>query len=279
MKVLVGILYAAIVALAVITFFVVAYLIVAPRPAHAAGPYDACAEHLPWGTPTIFAPIHGSPVCHTGYAALVDSDALVPRWVSYRLTESRTLGCGARLQRFHVEQSIKGRLAHPADYAGSGFDIGHMAPAEDFAWDKGDMNDSFSLANAAPQLPGLNRQEWERLEENVRGWAWERGEVIVYVGPVLGSNQTVGRDKVAVPTAFWKIIVDAQRHQALAFQMPQRALAKGDLRPWQTSIGAIASHTAISFPLPPGIDTATIPPLWDDATPGWRVAHAATCRH
>lgn len=247
-------------------------------PAHSAE-LDACAEHLPFGVPLVLSPLHATPVCHRGYAALVDDDLLVPRWVAYRLTESRTLGCGARLSSFHAEPLVakQRRHARASDYANSGFDIGHQAPADDFAWDAGMMRDSFSLANAAPQIPGLNEAEWERLEENVRAWAWERGEVLVYVGPVFGGTKTIGKDKVAVPTGFWKIIVDPVRRQSLAFLMPQRAIVKGDLKPWETSIGAIAAHTSIMFPLPEGIDAAALPPLWDDATPAWRVAHRAAC--
>jgi len=61
-----------------------------------------------------------------------------------------------------------------SDYDHSGYDKDHMAPAVDFALDAAEKSDSFSMANMAPQLPGLNRAEWEHLEETVRAWAFAR---------------------------------------------------------------------------------------------------------
>jgi hypothetical protein len=84
--------------------------------------------------------------------------------------------------------------ASPRDYDKSGYDKGHQAPAEDFAWDADELSDSFSMANMAPQLPGLNRAEWEHLEETVRSWALVRGELLIFVGPVLPAKpETIPR--------------------------------------------------------------------------------------
>jgi endonuclease G len=86
---------------------------------------------------------HVSEVCHKGYAALVDDDALVPRWVAYRLTGAHSLGCRGRTNNFHADAELpKGHRAAPADYSHSGYDQGHQAPADDFAWDIGVMKDS-----------------------------------------------------------------------------------------------------------------------------------------
>ena len=41
---------------------------------------------------------------------------------------------------------------------------------------------------------------------------------------------------MAVPTAFWKVVVDPDNGEALTFVMPQRDIPKGKLAPWQTSI-------------------------------------------
>jgi endonuclease G len=157
------------------------------------------------------------------------------------------------------------------DYERSGCDRGHQAPAEDFAWDAGEMSDSFSMANMAPQLPGLNRDEWEHLEETVRAWALARGELVIYTGPVLLARpKTIGPDHIAIPTAFWKVIVDPNQHQAVAFLMPQRAIKKGDLRPWQVSIEAVEDQARLTLPLPAGIDAMEIPKLWPASIAGLR---------
>lgn len=82
------------------------------------------------------------------------------------------------------------------------------------------------MANMAPQPPGLNRQGWERLEETVRVWATDQKALIVCVGPILlNTKRTIGADHVIVPAAFWKVVVDFQSGDALAFVMPQHAIS------------------------------------------------------
>lgn len=245
----------------------------------AAADLGQCADHLPYGALVVTAPISVTPVCHSGYAAAVDDVDLVPRWVAYHLTGPHTLGCLERGNNFHPDEGLPaGHRARPVDYAKSGYDIGHQAPAQDFAWDAGEMSDSFSLANMAPQLPGLNRQGWERLEEAVRAWAWSRGDLQVYVGPVIGSaDAKIGVDQVDVPVAFWKVLVDRSTGEAVAFEMPQQDVAKGDLSPWQRSIADVERDAAIQLPLPAAVDRDARPAIWAADLTGWRRAHAAAC--
>lgn len=249
-------------------------------PASAAD-FDGCHEHLPYGAPTTAPNLHVTPICHQGYAALVDDDALVPRWVAYHLTGPHTLGCVERGNNFHPDEGLPaGHRARPADYAKTGYDIGHQAPAQDFGWDDDEMSDSFSLANMAPQLPGLNRMQWERLEESVRAWAWNRGDLLVYVGPVLhGGEPTIGPDHVAVPAAFWKVIVDTKTGEAIGFEMPQQSIPKGDLTPWQKSVADIQQDAQVFLPLPATAThaAAETPTLWPADLSGWHKAHSAAC--
>jgi endonuclease G len=218
-------------------------------------------------------------MCHRGYAALVDDDALIPRWVAYRLTAKHSLGCLERTNDFHADGGLPvAHRAQPSDYEHSGYDQGHQAPADDFAWDIGAMKDSFSMANMAPQLPGLNRAEWERLEETVRAWAWQRGDLIVYVGPIFkASKRAIGPDHVQVPSAFWKVIVAVETGEALAFEMPQRAIKKGDLRPWETTIVTIEKAIGIVLPLPANTNINKEPALWATDLNGWKAAKKKKC--
>ncbi len=218
-------------------------------------------------------------ICHAGYAALHDDTLLIPRWVAYRLTALHTMGCLKPGEDFHGEEALPlGHRAEPDDYRRSGFDRGHQAPAEDFAWDPWTARDSYSMANVAPQMPGLNREGWERLEVTVRAWAWARGDLVEFVGPILTDPPpAIANGRVAVPVGFFKVVFDPQSGEAIGFLMPQRYVGKGDLTRWVTSIAEIQARTGITFPLPRSIDLMARPAPWPADIAGWRHSHRQYC--
>ncbi len=240
---------------------------------------EACARHLPLGRPKIAA-TQTTPVCHAGYFALHDDVLKDPRYVTYLLKGADTLCCGKRADKFHAEAQLrKGGRATPADYKASGFDKGHQAPAADMTCSSALSRDSFSMVNMAPQVGGLNRQEWERLEETVRAWAWRRGELLIFVGPIFSERpRRIGKNRVAVPAAFWKVLVDLDRAEALAFIMPNRAIRKGPLEPWQVTVADVEDAAGVRLPLPSAIDVETKPKLWRADIAAWTKTHNAACR-
>lgn len=83
-----------------------------------------------------------------------------------------------------------------------------------------------------------------------------RGPLTVISGPVFEpksgqvSYRLVGQDEVAVPTHFFKIVVDAragQAPQALAFLIPNAAPVDKDLNHYLVSIDEIERLTGIDF--------------------------------
>lgn len=247
--------------------------------AHAADIDPRCVAQLPFGAPVVSGD-HLTLVCHAGYVAMHDDDLLIPRWVAYRLTGVHTLGCGKRSNKFHAEADLPAdRRATPADYTRSGYDRGHQAPAADFAWSKAESLDSFSMVNMAPQVGGLNRKQWERLEETVRAWALARGDLEIYVGPIMdGPPETIGKHHVAVPAAFFKVIVDRMSQHVLAFMAKNKDTPKGDLTPWLTSVSAIEIAAGIKLPLPDGVDRDVTARLWPADLKAWKRQHAKACR-
>lgn len=257
--------------------------------AAAADPVSACAAALPWGLPQNPTLATTLPVCHAhetgGYAAFVDPRLKVPRLVVYRLDRAHTVGCNPRPRSFHAELDLPPEArATASDYKDSGYQLGHMAPNKDFAWDEHAQHDSFSMANVAPQLAGLNTQQWEHLEETVRAWAWMRGVVIVYVGPELGTApgtvlQGIGAHRVAVPTGFWKIVADPRTGEMIGFAMPQQPIPKGDLSPWQVPLNGIwnVSHMILPGTGPtPAQDRGA---LWPADLAGYNRVARAACPH
>ena len=246
-----------------------------PSGARAAG----CRSLPPQGAPVVTrsaAPYRGptTEVCHDGYDALVADDIKIPLWVAYQLTGEHALGCLARKNNFHADPALPADGARPGDYAKTGYDKGHQAPAEDFAWSADEMSDSFSMANMAPQRPGLNRQQWERLEETARAWAWQRGPLSIYVGPYVGGGgKKIGRDEIAVPEGFWKVLVD-RAGAALAFYKENRASPKGIHAPQLSSARVVAGMVA-GYDLPVAETGAA---LWPADLRGYRAARARACR-
>ncbi len=260
----------AIALLALVVFAVVALLFF--RVAHAEGCLQA-----PYGV----AGVPGDFSCRPDAIAVWhDANRHGPVLVEYVLTGDHSFGCVDRGKfSFYRDPELRGS-AVPGDYAKSGFDLGHMAPAQDGAWSTAAMREFFTMANISPQLPGLNRVEWERLEETVRAWAWARGPVTVFVGPVFsGKPKTIGKTGVAVPVAFFKVVV-LQPDEAIAFLMPNKDEAKGDLEPWIVSIEDVEASTGFPLPLPEGVDKHRTPSnvVWPDLS-GWRVEHKKRCGH
>jgi hypothetical protein len=110
-------------------------------------------------------------ISHTAYLLSYNEEHEQANWVAYMLTSSK-LGSGLeRSNRFLEDPLVASGTATNADYAKSGYDRGHLAPAADMSWSMQVMQESFYYSNMSPQLPGFNRGIWKKLEEKVRDWA------------------------------------------------------------------------------------------------------------
>ena len=87
-------------------------------------------------------------------------------WVAYTLKKVNLDNSKfKRTDNFREDPDVKTKSATLADYKGSGYDRGHLAPAADFAWTKNGMSESFYMSNMSPQQPDFNRGIWKKLEE------------------------------------------------------------------------------------------------------------------
>ena len=133
-----------------------------------------------------------------------------PLYAAERLTTASVRAAQAldtRDNRFHAEIRLpSAERAELGDYAGSGFDRGHMAPSGDMGRPSDDY-ESFSLANIVPQAGPLNRNSWAALEGYVRDLASKLGEAYVVTGPLYeGARLRRLNGRVLVPTSVWKAV-------------------------------------------------------------------------
>ena len=134
--------------------------------------------------------------------------------VPLRVTETVTaedVAASDRLGRhcvFRVDTELpEGTRSTPDDYTRSGFDRGHLAAEHDFSTIEGKRL-SCLMSNIAPQEPDLNRGLWVGIENAARGAAKSTGCVTIITGVVVESGaRRIGADAVAVPSAFWKVVV------------------------------------------------------------------------
>ena len=227
---------------------------------------DQCRAQLPLGTPR--AQVVGFPMCRMAYATLNDTTARLPVWVAYVLEPKNAIGCEPRISFFSADESLPKRArAEERDYARSGYDIGHMAPSADMSWNETVLEESFLLSNAAPQMPNLNRGIWKTLETNIRAWAHERKhKMLVYVGPIYSmGNAVIGPNRVIVPHAYYKIVVDLQTKETLAFIFPHHIPKYGKLESYQVTVADIEQQTKVQFPVPRGMKTVKLPLFTSEA--------------
>ena len=189
-------------------------------------------------------------ITHAGYYLLYSEEHEQPYWVAYLLTADELSGNINRTDNFRSDDSIDTGSASLSDYRGSGYDRGHLAPAADMKWSSEAMKDSFYLSNMSPQLPGLNRGIWKKLEEWVRDEAEDCVELYVVTGPVLtdGPYQTIGENEVAVPNQYYKVLLDYTEPdlKAIGFLIPNQS-SKQPLSDYAVSIDEVEAATGLDF--------------------------------
>jgi endonuclease G len=148
-------------------------------------------------------------ITHTGYTVSYNSDWKTPNWVAYELTKEEVKGTVSRYDAFMPDPEVSyENSATTYDYSNSGWDRGHMAPAADMKWSEQAMKESFFLSNICPQNSNLNRGIWNDLEEQVRELVRQKGKIYVVCGPIMSKqHKTIGTNKVAIPDAFFKVLL------------------------------------------------------------------------
>ena len=185
-----------------------------------------------------------------GYTVSYNKDRKIPNWVAWHLTAAHTKGDSQRdNMMFTEDEDVPYPRATDDDYYNSRYDRGHMCPAGDNRWDRRAQMQTFLFSNVCPQNHGLNKGDWNDLEIQCRYWAKSLGDIYIVTGPVFynGVQKTIGRHKVAVPDAFFKVLLcDRGKSKAIGFIYPNRGGHK-NMKEYVRPVDEIERITGIDF--------------------------------
>ena len=148
----------------------------------------------------------------TNYTLSFNKSTNLPNWVAWRLDKKKLAQKVSRDRyKFVADPEVSGKNAVVTqDYAQSGYDRGHMCPANDSRWSADAMRESFYMTNICPQNPSLNSGDWNELEQACHKWA-EEGPIYIVCGPILykkSKAEYIGKEhKIRVPEAFFKVVL------------------------------------------------------------------------
>ena len=126
-----------------------------------------------------------------------------PNWVKYTVKDI-VKNADRDGMNFYTVDSIY--TSDDNDYYSNRWDRGHMAPAGSFNDSYENLYSTFTYLNVALQYDDLNRGAWVDLEEQVRKWADEFGDIGVEIYLEFDSNHITLDTGAHVPSAFYKYV-------------------------------------------------------------------------
>lgn len=163
-------------------------------------------------------------LCKSDFVVGYSDKRKLPLWTIERLTRfDIPISTGNERGTFREDPTLPAAVrATLDDYAGSGFDRGHLVAAGNHVNNQTAYEDTFLLSNVAPQIGiGFNRGLWRSLEEYVRQLGQCTDDLFVFTGVYFsddrGQSATVGTNRVHVPSVFFKILYLPDEDVAIAF--------------------------------------------------------------
>ncbi|MDW3059811.1 DNA/RNA non-specific endonuclease, partial [Vibrio sp. 1978] len=75
----------------------------------------------------------------------------------------------------------------------------------------------------------------------------EYNELYVVTGPIYQGNEGTIGNGVAIPSAFYKVILDPSFDEAIAFIVPHRDVSSSELANFITTIDEVERQTGLDF--------------------------------
>lgn len=156
------------------------------------------------------------PIKTKAYISYFDTVYKQPIAVVYKLYNG---GGPCSRAKFRFKNDTNYPTATDADYLKSGYDKGHLANAEDFAYDCELDESTFRYYNALPQTTNLNRGVWKKVEGEVREMS--KKDTIVVVCYATNFSQ---KQKLYVPDYCYKLV-----YQKNKFMVGYKFNQKGEI--------------------------------------------------
>ncbi len=191
----------------------------------------------------------GQIIAHKYYTLSYSEDYEQAEWVAYELTKKHIVYSKIKRPFFISDKKVSTKSASYKNYKNSGYDKGHLCPAGDRRFSTKAFKETFLTSNISPQKHNFNAGIWNRLEQKTRYWAKKYKHLYVITGGVLNQNlRTIGREKVAVPKQFYKILLDYTQPEikAIAFLFPHKD-SNLPLYKFVVSIHQLEEITGIDF--------------------------------
>lgn len=200
---------------------------------------------------TFLPSAHGQVVDHKYYSISYIEDFEQAEWSAYKMDRAMLNAPNVPRERFFApDPLVITKSAVHSDYTNSGYTRGHLTPAGDMAFDTSAMRESFFMSNMSPQIRSFNNGIWKELEENIRDWTYKCNSLYIVTGPLFDSSnpQKIGKNKVAIPSAFFKILMDYGNghNKAIAFIIPHE-LSEKRLETYAVSIDEVEKITDLDF--------------------------------
>lgn len=149
-------------------------------------------------------------ITNAAYTSYIDTVKNMPVYVTYKLYKG-----GGNCERSNkwINDS-KYKMIGDTSYVGSGYEKGHLANAEDFAYNCHLDSLTFNNYNRLPQTKALNRGIWKKQETLIRKLSQTDSLLIICGGYWEQSTPNLIKG-MSIPSRYWKVVYSLSTQQVL----------------------------------------------------------------
>jgi endonuclease G len=188
------------------------------------------------------------PIKHMHFTLSYNEGNELPSWAAYALTPDMAKASGTVKEKYAEDPLVSTGSSSAKDYKDAGFVMGQLVPAEDMLLDLQTARETYLMSNIVPHKVGFHKFLWKSLEQLIREWAKEGNTLYIAAGPVLadGPFGSFGENKVAIPSRYYKVIMDLNGERAIGFIFRVNT-SSGTLTSFALPVDKVEKATGIDF--------------------------------